>query len=91
MSSKPSREQIEARAYEIYVESGYEDGHDVEHWLVAENELNGRPESEPERDPRTVIRPTTPPGTQATQPRTAAATASGFSNPSSVLNPRGKS
>ena len=91
MSSKPSREQIEARAYEIYVERGYEDGHDVEHWLLAEDELNGRPESEPERDPGTVIRSTTAPSTQATQQKSAAASASGFSSPSSILNPRGKS
>ena len=91
MSSKPSREQVEARAYEIYVERGYEDGHAVEHWLLAENELNRTPESEPERDPSTVIRPTTPPSTQTAQPKTAAATASGFSSPSSILNPRGKS
>ena len=42
-----SREEIERRAFEIYVESGMEGGHDVEHWLLAEQQLLGesRPES----------------------------------------------
>ncbi len=39
MSNQPTREDIELRAYEIYVESGHEDGRDVEHWLQAEQEL----------------------------------------------------
>jgi hypothetical protein len=34
----PSHEEIEKRAYEIYLEHG-EDGHDVDDWLLAENEL----------------------------------------------------
>lgn len=40
--STPSNEQIGARAYEIYVERGSENGHDVEHWLAAEQELSNR-------------------------------------------------
>jgi Protein of unknown function (DUF2934) len=87
MSSKPTREQIEARAYEIYVERGREDGHDEEHWRLAEDELNGKPASEPERDPRSVIRPTT---TAGTQQRSATAGASSVGSSSSILNPRGK-
>jgi hypothetical protein len=39
-SNIPTREEIESRAYEIYVERGQEDGHDIEHWLAAEQELN---------------------------------------------------
>jgi hypothetical protein len=35
----PTHEQIEARAYEIYVERGYEDGNEISHWLEAEAEL----------------------------------------------------
>ncbi|HKM48213.1 MAG TPA: DUF2934 domain-containing protein [Terriglobales bacterium] len=35
-------EEISSRAYEIYVESGREDGHDVEHWLQAEMEVKAR-------------------------------------------------
>ena len=88
MARKPSREEVELRAYEIYVEQGCEDGHDVDHWLAAETELYGRPESEPERDPRTVVRPTT---SQATQQRSATAGATGLGSSSGVLNPRGKS
>ena len=34
-----SREEIERRAFEIYVESGRQDGYDVEHWLAAEQQL----------------------------------------------------
>ncbi len=42
MSDIPSNEQIEARAYELYLERGREDGHDVEDWLAAEVELTRR-------------------------------------------------
>lgn len=35
----PSEDQIRSRAYEIYIESGYEDGRATEHWLAAEREL----------------------------------------------------
>ena len=37
-------EQIRVRAYELYVARGGEDGHDVEDWLDAEAEVNGRAE-----------------------------------------------
>jgi len=42
MDRNPASEQIEARAYEIYLERGREDGHDVEDWLAAEKELSQR-------------------------------------------------
>jgi hypothetical protein len=35
----PTREQIEVRAYEIYVERGCQDGDDLADWLTAEAEL----------------------------------------------------
>jgi hypothetical protein len=35
----PNREQIELRAYEIYVQRGSVDGNDLADWLEAENEL----------------------------------------------------
>ena len=35
----PTAEQIEKRAYELYLERGGEDGHDFEDWLAAEREL----------------------------------------------------
>ena len=34
-----SAEEIQMRAYEIYVERGRVDGHDLEDWLQAKNEL----------------------------------------------------
>lgn len=37
-------ERIARRAYEIYVERGRLSGHDLEHWLQAEEELGGKPE-----------------------------------------------
>jgi Protein of unknown function (DUF2934) len=37
-------EEIRRRAYELYDERGREDGHDVEDWLRAEAEINGRSE-----------------------------------------------
>ncbi len=36
----PRKEQIEARAHELYLQRGCEDGHDVEDWLTAEKELH---------------------------------------------------
>ncbi len=36
---KPTNEDIASAAYNLYVESGYLDGHDQEHWLQAENQL----------------------------------------------------
>jgi hypothetical protein len=44
MTGIPSNEQIEARAYEIFLERGGEHGHDVEDWLSAEKELTQRRE-----------------------------------------------
>jgi hypothetical protein len=35
----PTRDQIERRAYEIYLERGGTDGDDVADWLIAEQEL----------------------------------------------------
>jgi len=36
---KPTHEAIARRAYELYQESGYPNGRDVEFWLLAEREL----------------------------------------------------
>ncbi len=36
---RPTHEQIAARAYQIYLEQGRPDGHDLDHWLQAEYEL----------------------------------------------------
>ncbi len=35
-------ERIRQRAYEIYLASGREDGHDLDHWLQAEAEVVGK-------------------------------------------------
>ena len=35
----PTREEIELRAYQIYVERGGAQGHDLDDWLQAEREL----------------------------------------------------
>jgi hypothetical protein len=35
----PTKAQIEARAYELYLQRGRKDGQDLEDWLIAENEL----------------------------------------------------
>jgi hypothetical protein len=37
-------QQIEQRAYELYLKRGGEDGHDRADWLAAENELTELPE-----------------------------------------------
>lgn len=41
---KPAPEQISQKAYELYVESGRQDGRDQEHWLRAEQLLMERAE-----------------------------------------------
>jgi hypothetical protein len=38
----PTQEEIAARAYELFLESGSLDGHDMEHWLRAEAELRAQ-------------------------------------------------
>ncbi len=35
----PTREEIELLAYQFYIERGCPDGHDVDDWLQAEQEL----------------------------------------------------
>ena len=37
---RPTDEEIARRAYEIYLARGREDGHDVEDWIQAEQELS---------------------------------------------------
>jgi hypothetical protein len=37
--TKPSEEQIQQRAYELFLQRGCEQGRDVEDWLEAEREL----------------------------------------------------
>ena len=39
------KEQIERRAYELYLESGCVDGRDVKNWLTAEEELRNELEN----------------------------------------------
>lgn len=35
----PMNKQIEIRAYELYLQRGGKDGHDLEDWLIAEREV----------------------------------------------------
>ena len=44
MSNIPNREEIELRAYEIYIQRGCEDGHDLEDWAEAERQLTSSSE-----------------------------------------------
>ncbi|HTL67416.1 MAG TPA: DUF2934 domain-containing protein [Lacunisphaera sp.] len=47
----PSPEEISARAYQIWEQSGRPDGHDTDHWLEAERQLRGdASEREPGHD-----------------------------------------
>jgi Protein of unknown function (DUF2934) len=41
-SPRPTREEIEQRAYEIYLERGGSEGSEMEDWLEAERELQRR-------------------------------------------------
>ena len=37
--ARPSHEEVTRRAYQIYLERGCPEGHALEHWLEAENQL----------------------------------------------------
>ena len=39
---EPTQEEIGARAFEIYVSEGCQEGYSVEHWLRAEQELRSQ-------------------------------------------------
>lgn len=58
MGNGPSNQQIELRAYELYLGRGRADGHDMEDWLAAEKELSQRKREVPavfeqeEREPK---------------------------------------
>lgn len=42
---KPTKDEIAATAYQLYVDSGYQNGHDQEHWLQAETILSQKARS----------------------------------------------
>jgi Protein of unknown function (DUF2934) len=44
---QPTKEQIEHRAYEIYLARGGEHGSDLSDWIAAEQELKAVPLNEP--------------------------------------------
>ena len=48
----PTAKQIEQRAYELYLERGCEDGHDLADWLAAEKELTELSEQSASGTPR---------------------------------------
>lgn len=37
--ARPTHDELEIRAYEIYIDRGRSDGHDVEDWLQAKQQL----------------------------------------------------
>ena len=37
-----SEDDIARRAYELFVEQGWQHGRDLEHWLIAEQEIRAR-------------------------------------------------
>ena len=41
-AGEPTRDEIAARAYELFLERGGEHGHDMEDWLAAESEVRVR-------------------------------------------------
>jgi Protein of unknown function (DUF2934) len=48
----PTHEEIERRAYQIYLEHGFQPGNELADWLAAERELSETPEK-PEIAPTT--------------------------------------
>lgn len=45
MLQTSSHEAIAERAYQLFVEAGGQDGHDIDHWLMAEQELRAEDRS----------------------------------------------
>ena len=43
---RPAHEQVAARAYQLYVDSGWQEGRDLENWLRAEQLLRERSTSD---------------------------------------------
>jgi hypothetical protein len=56
----PTSEQIEQRAYEIYLQRGGEPGSDLADWLMAEQELMARTEHKPSDSRETAAARRTP-------------------------------
>ena len=48
----PTPEQIQQRAYELYLERNGEQGHDIDDWLAAEKELTELSEQSTSSTPR---------------------------------------
>jgi Protein of unknown function (DUF2934) len=51
----PTREQIERRAYQIYLEHGFHPGSELTDWLAAEKELTEAPEAWDIKEPSSVV------------------------------------
>ena len=51
----PMHEQIERRAYQIYLEHGFKPGNALEDWLAAEKELTEQSEKESMTRPRATV------------------------------------
>jgi hypothetical protein len=54
----PTHEQITQRAYQIYLEHGFQPGNDLADWLAAEKELTELSESAGANKPPAVLRKT---------------------------------
>lgn len=44
-TAAPTQNEIAVRAYELFLQDGSANGHDLEHWLRAEEELKSRKKS----------------------------------------------
>jgi hypothetical protein len=54
----PAHQDIERRAYEIYLERNQEEGRADEHWFAAEEELQREWGAAPSRPPTIIVGPT---------------------------------
>jgi hypothetical protein len=42
VTGESTEDEIRSRAYQLYCKSGYQDGHDLEHWRQAEQQVLAR-------------------------------------------------
>jgi Protein of unknown function (DUF2934) len=52
--SEPTKKEIEARAYQLWVKAGQPEGRDDEFWHLAQQELRNEDKSSPTRTPDTL-------------------------------------
>jgi hypothetical protein len=92
MATRPTNEEIQVRAYELYLQCGCDGGHDVQHWLEAESELTGASSAQDSREEieTQIFKPAPESSSTEEIPVTASARGSSSGKASSTANEQQK-